>query len=87
MAYAFGRHGNRIYYETRGDTGPWVVLIQGLGLSSRFWFDQPERLLAATPSYRVLLVDNRGVGRSDRAAHAFRVADMADDVAAAMRAA
>jgi 3-oxoadipate enol-lactonase len=87
MAYAFGRHGNRIYYERRGDVGPWVVLIQGLGLSSRFWFDQPERLLAATPPYRVLLLDNRGVGRSDRASRPFRVADMADDVAAAMRAA
>jgi 3-oxoadipate enol-lactonase len=87
MAYAFGPHGNRIYYETRGTTGPWVVLIQGLGLSSRFWFDQPERLLAANPPYRVLLVDNRGVGRSDRARRPFRVADMADDVVAAGRAA
>jgi 3-oxoadipate enol-lactonase len=87
MAYAFGRQGNRIYYETRGTSGPWVVLIQGLGLSSRFWFDQPERLLAADPPYRVLLVDNRGVGRSDRAGRPFRIADMADDVAAAIRAA
>ncbi len=87
MAYAFGRQGNRVYYETRGTSGPWVVLIQGLGLSSRFWFEQPERLLAADPPYRVLLVDNRGVGRSDRAGRPFRIADMADDVAAALRAA
>lgn len=48
MPFASGPGGARIYYEVRSDTkeaaSPAVVLVQGLGLSSRFWFDLPERL-------------------------------------------
>jgi 3-oxoadipate enol-lactonase len=88
MPFATGHGGAQIYYETTGESGPWVVLIQGLGLSSRFWFHMP-RLLAddATSPHRVLLVDNRGTGKSDRPRGPYRMAHMADDVAAAIRAA
>ena len=44
MAYAVGHAGARIYYEITGARGPNVVLIQGLGLSSRFWFEMPRIL-------------------------------------------
>jgi pimeloyl-ACP methyl ester carboxylesterase len=86
MPYAT-RPGAQIYYETFGTTGPWVVLIQGLGLSSRFWFDLPDRLVNDTPTCRVVILDNRGVGRTDRPGGVYRMADMADDVAAVLDAA
>jgi pimeloyl-ACP methyl ester carboxylesterase len=80
--------GARIHYEVHeshaGPGAPAVVLIQGLGLSSRFWFDLPDRL---RPKWRVVLLDNRGVGRSDRPRGPYRMAAMADDVAAVLNAA
>jgi pimeloyl-ACP methyl ester carboxylesterase len=84
MAFATGHDGARIHYETFGTEGPWVVLIQGLGLSSRFWFDLPQRLVADTPTCRVVVLDNRGVGRSDRPPGVYQMAQMADDVAAVL---
>ena len=75
----------RIYYAIHGEDGPAVVLIQGLGLSSRFWFDIPERLTrdAATPR-RVIAIDNRGTGKSSRPRPPWTAATMADDVAAVL---
>ena len=87
MPYATRRDGPTIFYDVTGTRGPNVVLIQGLGLSSRYWFDLPERL--EKDGYKVLVLDNRGVGRSEAPAGriAYRMADMADDVAHAMDAA
>ena len=74
-----------IHWESRGaSSGPAVVLVQGLGLSSRFWFDQPERLLARGVP-RVILLDNRGTGRSDKPRRPYRLPQMADDVARVIR--
>ena len=91
MPFATGPGGARIHYEVRGETkepSPLdVVLVQGLGLSSRFWFDLPERLAAGAKARRVVVLDNRGVGRSDRPRGPYRMATLADDVAAVMVAA
>jgi 3-oxoadipate enol-lactonase len=85
MPFAIGAGKARIHYETRGTEGPWVVLIQGLGLSSRFWFDVPERLTRGPQPYRVVTLDNRGVGESDRPyAPRYFMGTMADDVAAVL---
>jgi len=93
MPFAHGVGGARIYWEAHepvedvGDRPP-VVLIQGLGLSSRFWFDLPERIAGdAVRPYRVLVLDNRGAGRSDRPRGPYRMRDMADDVVAVLDAA
>jgi 3-oxoadipate enol-lactonase len=88
MPFAIGHGGARIRYEVLGARGPWVVLIQGLGLSSRFWFDAP-RLLAEDPAqeHRVLVLDNRGTGQSDKPRGPYRMAHMAEDVAAVIDAA
>ncbi len=86
MPYATGHGGAKVHYETIGDRGPWVVLVQGLGLSSRFWFDTPRRLADDVDGpRRVLTLDNRGTGRSDRPRGPYRMAHMADDVAAVIR--
>jgi 3-oxoadipate enol-lactonase len=81
MPFATGARGARIYYETRGTGGAPAVLIQGLGLSSRFWFDLPDRLAAGRDPWRVLTPDHRGVGRSDRPLGPYGMHTMADDVA------
>lgn len=79
-------------YRCVGDRGPWVVLVQGLGLSSSFWLDLPERLAeraggeadAAGP-VRVLAVDNLGTGASSLPrGRRVTLARMADDVARAL---
>jgi pimeloyl-ACP methyl ester carboxylesterase len=81
--------GTHIHYEIRremggGESGDAVVLLQGLGLSSRYWFDVPERLRPRC----VVLIDNRGTGRSGRPPRfgwpPWTVPAMADDVAAVL---
>jgi pimeloyl-ACP methyl ester carboxylesterase len=80
MPLAIARRGVRIHYENQGH-GPAVVLVQGLGLSSRFWFDIPGRL---AEHYRVIALDNRGVGRSDRPHGPYSMGAMAEDVVAVL---
>ncbi len=79
MPFAQSR-GARIHYVDSGRDGPAVVLLQGLALSSRFWFDVPESLAPR----RVLAVDNRGTGKSDRPRGVWTMRAMADDVAAVL---
>ena len=77
----------RIAYELRGTLHwrrPWLVLIQGMGLDRRGWGPVLRRLRR---HFRLVLVDNRGFGQSDRPRGSFAVADMADDVVAVLDAA
>jgi 3-oxoadipate enol-lactonase len=74
----------RIAYELRGRLHwrrPWLVLIQGLGLD-RFGWEPVLRELRQ--HFRLVLVDNRGSGRSDLGSGSFGVADMAADVLAVL---
>lgn len=92
MPFAPSR-GARIHYTVHERAGhapsgpepPTVVLLQGLGLSSRFWFDIPEMLAsdAETPR-RVIAIDNRGTGRSDKPRGVWTMGTMADDVVAVL---
>lgn len=81
MRFTKANDGSAIHYRTLGESGPPVVLIQGLTLSGRFWFDIPERLAKA--GYRVFWLDNRGTGKSDAIKSRFlTMATLADDVVA-----
>ena len=87
----YARSGTlRIAYELRGTMHwrrPWLVLIQGMGLDRSGWGPVLRRLRR---HFRLVLVDNRGFGRSDRpdpASGSFTVADMAGDVVAVLDAA
>ena len=77
----------RIAYELRGAMHPWrpwLVLIQGMGFDRSGWEPVLRKL---GRHFRLVLVDNRGFGRSDRPDGRFAVADMARDVVAVLDAA
>ena len=77
--FARRRDGHRIYYEVGGlESAPPLVLIRGLARSSRYWLGFRELLEAER---RVVVLDNRGVGRTDTPRPPWSTADMADDVA------
>lgn len=72
------RPGARVWYGLLGQGSP-LLLIQGLGYPS----DASWRILPALSArHTVVLMDNRGVGRSDVPEGSFTIADMAGDAAA-----
>jgi pimeloyl-ACP methyl ester carboxylesterase len=77
------RNGCRLYYDFAGDGATTLVLIRGLARSSSYW---GPLLPLLAPRLRLLLVDNRGVGRSD-ARPPYSTRELADDIAAVMDAA
>jgi len=81
----YARSGElRIAYELRGRLNwrrPWLVLIQGLGLDRSGWGPVLRKLRR---HFRLVLVDNRGSGRSCLPADSFDVTDMAADVVAVL---
>lgn len=80
-------HGARIHYTAHGEPSSErvVVLIQGLGLASQFWFDIPQRLASdPTIARYVIAVDNRGTGASDKPFPFWKMSTMADDVIAVL---
>jgi pimeloyl-ACP methyl ester carboxylesterase len=81
----YARSGElRIAYELRGKLNwrrPWLVLIQGMALDRSGWGPVLRKLRR---HFRLVLVDNRGSGRSGLPAASFDVADMAGDVVAVL---
>jgi 3-oxoadipate enol-lactonase len=74
----------RIAYELRGKLHwrrPWLVLIQGMGFDRSGWKPVLRKLQR---HFRLVLVDNRGSGRSGLPSGSFGVADMAGDVLAVL---
>ncbi len=65
---------------TTGGQGPPLVLVAGVGSTSRIWGDLPG-LLASR--FTVICPDNRGVG-SSRTCRSFSLAGAADDLAAVL---
>ena len=65
----YARSGDlEIAYELRGTMHrrrPWLVLIQGMGFDRSGWDPVLRKL---RHHFRLVLVDNRGFGRSDRPA-------------------
>lgn len=75
--------GARIYWDERSVGDP-VLLIMGLGYPSDMWWR--TRPVLDSP-YRTIVLDNRGVGRSDVPAGPYPIALMADDALAVLNAA
>lgn len=80
MSHFVNHQGTRIYYEVKGAGTP-LVLLMGFGAGGALW----EKHLAVYQEYfRCLLIDNRGVGKSDQPAGPYTTAGMAADTIAVM---
>jgi pimeloyl-ACP methyl ester carboxylesterase len=77
MPYARNRDV-RIYYETYGEGSP-LVMVHANPFDHRLFTYQ---IASFAPYYRVVALDIRGYGRSDKPETPFTLADMADDVLA-----
>ena len=75
-------NGINMYYETHGEGEP-LLLIEGLGYSSWMWYKQIPEL---SKEYRVIVYDNRGVGRSAKPDSEYTIELMADDAASLLTA-
>lgn len=70
-------NGIELYYEVHGPEGAdFLLMIQGLGHDARFWFRQVPEL---SRHFRLILFDNRGVGRSDKPDEPYSIAGDAAD--------
>src|ERR1700741_5358755 len=75
--------GARIYWDEEGSGAP-LLLIMGLGWTAHAWHRSRPLL---SEKYRTIVLDNRGVGRSEAPAGPYSLAQMASDAAAVLNAA
>ncbi|HEX6032391.1 MAG TPA: alpha/beta hydrolase [Tepidiformaceae bacterium] len=79
------KNGNcTVWYEVTGD-GPPVVMVYGIGGNSRGWWDEFPALLRKR--YRLVMLDNRGTGHSDKPEDPWTMTDMTGDIQAVVEAA
>jgi len=72
----------RIYYELSGGAhAPALVLIRGLARTIHHWGEMVERL---QDDFRIVALDNRGVGKSSTPLPPYTTAWMANDTAAVL---
>lgn len=77
--------GRRVHADLLGERGrPAVCLVHALAADGGMWAEQVPPLLAA--GYAVLRVDLRGHGGSAATPGPYRMAELAEDVAAVLRA-
>lgn len=82
MPYARASDGIRLHYVAFGRaSAPAVLMIQGLGADKHGWDMQRIPL---SLQYRVIALDNRGAGRSDKPFGHYTLEQMADDAIAVL---
>jgi pimeloyl-ACP methyl ester carboxylesterase len=75
-------NGIQLFYEEKGEaTRPPLILVMGITAPGSVWYAHSE---AWEKEFRCIIVDNRGVGLSDKPAGPYSTAEMADDYAALM---
>ncbi|MEQ9393827.1 alpha/beta fold hydrolase [Haliea sp.] len=80
MAYLTTDCGKNVYYEDYGSGSSAILLIHGWGFSCRAWDNTLPVLLAA--GHRVVMIDHRGCGRSDKDFADMGILAIAGDVVA-----
>jgi 3-oxoadipate enol-lactonase len=75
--------GARIYWDQQGAGDP-LLLLMGLGYPSDMWHRTRPLL---SKHYRTIVIDNRGIGRSDMPPGPYPIAQMASDAVAVLDAA
>jgi len=68
-------NGTNIYYEVHGQGEP-LVMIMGFGGGCRGWYFQVRTF---KKHYKVIIFDNRGIGKSDKATEPYTIRTMASD--------
>jgi pimeloyl-ACP methyl ester carboxylesterase len=81
VGYVDVGHGVRLFAQDVGD-GPAVVLVAGFGLDSQVW-DRQVRQLASR--HRVVCIDQRGHGRSDKTLDGYSIEQLGDDLVTALK--
>ncbi len=82
MPYARSADGIRLHYQVLGRANATpVLMIQGLGADKHGWDMQRFPL---SLQYRVIALDNRGAGRSDKPFGTYSLEQMADDAIAVL---
>lgn len=82
MPYAVNS-GTQLYWKEYG-AGPPVLMIMGLSFTHEMWFRVLPWLAA---QYRVIVFDNRGMGRSDVPRGPYSIRQMANDARVVLQAA
>jgi pimeloyl-ACP methyl ester carboxylesterase len=72
--------GSKIYYEEYGKGVP-LLFLEGLGYSTWMWYKQVDEL---AEGYRCILIDNRGVGKSERLSGPYTIDFYARDAIAVL---
>lgn len=80
MAYLKRENDNHIYYEDNGDGPAAIILIHAWGMNLRAWDGTLPHLVNA--GYRVITLDHRGCGLSDKDFVDMSINAIASDVAA-----
>jgi pimeloyl-ACP methyl ester carboxylesterase len=75
-------NGIKIYYEEQGKGEP-LILINGLAFPMDLWFAQIREL---SKDFRVIALDNRGIGRTDQPDEEYSIAMMASDTVGLLKA-
>lgn len=73
-------NGINMYYHVHGQGRP-LVMIQGFAGGHQAWFFQ---LHTFKKHYKVVIFDNRGIGKSDGAGQPYTIKTLADDVVGLM---
>jgi pimeloyl-ACP methyl ester carboxylesterase len=75
-------NGIELYYEIHGEGRP-LVLFEGLGYASWMWYKQVDKL---SKHFKVIIIDNRGIGHSEKPDVEYSISMMADDAYEILRA-
>jgi pimeloyl-ACP methyl ester carboxylesterase len=77
MPFATSTHGVRIHYEVAGSGDPPIVLVHGWCCDLTFFAPQIEHF---SRNHRVVAVDLRGHGQSDKPEQEYTIAGFADEL-------
>ena len=66
-----------IYYEVHGQSGSPLVMLTGMGGAIGDWL--PEQIETLSRQHQVILIDNRGAGRSDKPTTPYTMTQFAAD--------
>ena len=80
MSYYADSNGTKIFYQVRGEGEP-LVLLMGFGADGNVW---EKHVAEYEKHFKCILIDNRGVGKSDQPKGPYSTKMMADDAVAVM---